>query len=345
MALRNNHEQQMRDFLQKSNQVLLELDSIKLEEIGEAIQLQSSSFESAFEQIKNQNLEILFWGEQFLQSNFSEEEVHEMLQSSIKIFSGINNDGGLAKLYNLLSEKSPKLLLKFTEEPISFKFIETNIEESIEMITPNLLNEKIIAAEVKTENSPQKIKTKNILSDALPSNIVVLMDVSASMKRTGKLPILKTALNYYIDLMRPQDKISLIAFSGHATILIQGASIQQKNELRLILDNLGSSGGTDILNGLQFAFKTAENNFLSNGNNKIILATDGEFGVKPGTFELIEKKSNEKEIFISVFHFATQKEAKKNTLVKNLTTHPNSFYALIENEDDCKEAIIKVVKP
>lgn len=345
MALRNNHEQQMRDFLQKSDQNWLKLDSIRLEEIAAATQLQSPKLESTFEQIKNQNLEILAWGEQFLQSNFSEEQVHEMLQNSVKIFSGVNNNGGLAKLYNDISEHSPKLLLKFTEEPISFKNITTNIEESIEEISPSSNSENMNSIDLNKEITLQKIDNKNILSDALPSNIVVLMDVSASMKRTGKLPILKTALNYYIDLMRPQDKISLIAFSGHAAILIQGASIQQRDELRLILENLGSAGGTDILNGLQFAFKTAENNFLPKGNNKIIIATDGEFGVKPGIFELIENTSNEKEIFISVFHFATKNEAENNSLVKNLTAHSKSFYAIIENEKDCKEAIIKVVKP
>lgn len=345
MALRNNHESQMRDFLQKANQILIELNKTKAKDISIDLEFKNVNIEIEFEKIKSQNLEILSWGEQFLQSNFSEEEVHEMLQNTVKVFSGINNDGGLAKLYNVLSKQSPQLLLKYTEEPISFKFIETKVEESVEKMNSNSSNEQILSNELKTPNLPQKIETTNILSDALPSNIVVLMDVSASIKRTGKLPILKTALNYYIDLMRPEDKISLIAFSGHATILIQGATIQQKNELKVILENLGSAGGTDILNGLQFAFKTAENNFLPKGNNKIILATDGEFGVKPGTFELIEMKSNEKEIFISVFHFATQKEAKSNNLVKNLTTHPNSFYALIENENDCKKAIIKLVKP
>ena len=111
-------------------------------------------------------------------------------------------------------------------------------------------------------------------------------------------------------MMRQEDKVSIIAFSGKPKTLLEGTSFKDEQRIRDAINNLQSSGKTDGNAGVKLAYKVADENYIRGGNNRIILATDGEFGLSDETRRLIEKFSNE-DIFLSIFNFGKGAGASK----------------------------------
>ena len=134
------------------------------------------------------------------------------------------------------------------------------------------------------------------------NNMILLLDVSGSMNSAEKLPLLKKSVLDLLSMMRQEDKVSIITFSGKPKVLLEATSFKEERKIRNAINSLTSSGKTDGNAGVKLAYKIADANYIRGGNNRIILATDGEFGLSDESRELIEKFSNE-DIFLSVFNF------------------------------------------
>lgn len=134
------------------------------------------------------------------------------------------------------------------------------------------------------------------------NNMILLLDVSGSMNSPEKLPLLKTSVLDLLSMMRQEDKVSIITFSGKPRVLLEATSFKEEQKIRNAINSLTSSGKTDGNAGVKLAYKIADDNYIRGGNNRIILATDGEFGLNEESREMIEKFSNE-DIFLSVFNF------------------------------------------
>lgn len=134
------------------------------------------------------------------------------------------------------------------------------------------------------------------------NHIVLLLDVSGSMNAPEKLPILKASVLELVSMMRPEDKVSIVAFSDKPRAVLTSASFKDEQRIRQAISNLKSSGKTDGNAAVKLAYKVADENYIRGGNNRIILATDGEFGLNDVSRELISRFSNE-DIFLSVFNF------------------------------------------
>ncbi|HTJ51323.1 MAG TPA: VWA domain-containing protein [Cyclobacteriaceae bacterium] len=144
------------------------------------------------------------------------------------------------------------------------------------------------------------------------NNMILLLDVSGSMNAPEKLPLLKTSVLNLLKMMRSEDEVSIITYSGKANVLLKPTSFKDEEQIKKVIEKLKSQGKTDGNAGLKMAYKVADENYIRGGNNRIILATDGEFPISAETLALVEKFSKE-DIFISVFNFG-----KSNTSGKSL---------------------------
>ena len=142
------------------------------------------------------------------------------------------------------------------------------------------------------------------------NNMILLLDVSGSMNTPEKLPLLKKSVLDLLSMMRQEDQVSIIAFSGKPKTLLVATSFKEEQKIKDAINDLKPSGKTDGNAGVRLAYKVADENYIRGGNNRIILATDGEFGLNEENRQLIEKFSKE-DIFLSVFNFGKGAGASK----------------------------------
>lgn len=186
------------------------------------------------------------------------------------------------------------------------------------------------------------MKSSEIQMDEAPANnLVFLLDVSGSMNSPNKLPLLKKGLSLLIDKMRPEDKISIVVYAGAAGVVLEPTSGKNKEKILEALDQLSAGGSTAGGAGINLAYKLAKENYLKNGNNRVILATDGDFNVGASSdgemVELIESKRND-GIFLTVLGFGTGNI--KDSKMEKLADHGNGNYAYIDNILEAKKTLV-----
>lgn len=193
----------------------------------------------------------------------------------------------------------------------------------------NLVHIGIQGREIKTENRPA-------------NNLVFLLDVSGSMEDANKLPLLKSGLHLLIDQLRPQDKLAIVVYAGAAGVVLPSTPGNQKEKMREALDNLQAGGSTAGGEGILLAYKTAKDNFLKDGNNRIILATDGDFNLgvsSDGDLVRLIEKQREDGVFLTVLGFGTGNY--KDSKMEQLADKGNGNYAYIDNILEAKKTLVK----
>ena len=158
-----------------------------------------------------------------------------------------------------------------------------------------------IYAQAKTAEDSARIDSMYDLSGFAPNNLIFVLDVSASMNRPTKLPVLKEAFTNLLPFMRPEDKISVITYSGKAAIQLSGVPASEQKKIIQTLEGLKSSGDTKPEKALKQAYEIAQTHYISNANNRIIFATDGGFDLRDVN-KAISKLEND-QIVLSVFYF------------------------------------------
>ncbi|MBO0948032.1 VWA domain-containing protein [Fibrella sp. HMF5405] len=151
----------------------------------------------------------------------------------------------------------------------------------------------------------------NTLAGFAANNMVLLLDVSASMDSPVKLPLLKRSIKSLLTLLRPEDQLSIVVYSGKAKVALKPTSGANTAEITRVIDALQSSGDTDGNGGIQLAYKVADKHYIRGGNNRIILATDGEFPVSDDVFQLISDGARQ-DIYLTVFTFGRNKLTGQN---------------------------------
>ncbi len=169
--------------------------------------------------------------------------------------------------------------------------------------------------------------------DVAENNLILLLDVSASMKHPDKLPMLKESIKNLVSYLRAVDRISIVTYSSDARVLLDGVSAAEQAAINSAIDNLGGGGGTNSKNALKKAFKIASNNFIEGGNNRIILATDGYFNLEE-LFSIVEKGCSQSHAQLSVFSFGklgNEQEAQFEELARlGMGTHANISYQNVD---------------
>lgn len=154
---------------------------------------------------------------------------------------------------------------------------------------------------VYLERAGQQSVTRSLAGFAT-NNMVLLLDVSGSMDSPVKMPLLKRSIKSLLPLLRPEDQLSIIVYSGKARVVLKPTSGLKTAEIARVIDELQSTGDTDGNKGLQLAYKLANKHYIRAGNNRIILATDGEFPVRDEVLALIGEGARQ-DICLTVFTF------------------------------------------
>lgn len=186
------------------------------------------------------------------------------------------------------------------------------------------------------------LKGKSIdKSELPPSNLVFLIDVSGSMSSANKLPLLKRAFKMLVSELRPTDRVSIVVYAGAAGKVLDSTPGNNKQKILKALENLSAGGSTAGGEGLKLAYKIARKNFIEDGNNRIILATDGDFNVgisSTSEMERLVEKERESGIFMSVIGFGTGNI--KDDKMETIADKGNGNYAYIDNILEARKVFI-----
>jgi Ca-activated chloride channel family protein len=179
---------------------------------------------------------------------------------------------------------------------------------------------------------------KVALDNMPPSNLVFLLDVSGSMNSADKLPLLKEGLRVLVNQLKPQDRVAIVVYAGSSGLVLP--STNDKNRILDALNNLEAGGSTNGGQGIQLAYKTAADNFIADGNNRVILATDGDFNVgltsDDELVRLIEAK-RQSNIYLSVLGFGSGN--LNDSMMEKLADKGNGNYAYIDSGAEARKAL------
>ena len=186
------------------------------------------------------------------------------------------------------------------------------------------------------------LQGKNIPTANLPaSNLVFLIDVSGSMEDPNKLPLLKTSFKMLVSQLREKDRVAIVVYAGAAGLVLPSTSGSDKTAIIEALENLQAGGSTAGGAGIQLAYAIAKQNFQQGGNNRVILATDGDFNVgessNGGMERLIEQKRSD-GVFLTVLGFGMGNY--KDSKMEILADKGNGNYAYIDNILEAQKVLV-----
>lgn len=186
------------------------------------------------------------------------------------------------------------------------------------------------------------LKAKEIPTDNLPaSNLVFLIDVSGSMFDSNRLDLVKSSLKLLVNNLRKKDKVAIVVYSGTVGVELESTSGNDKQKIREAIDGLIARGSTAGGAGIQLAYKVAKQNFVSGGNNRIILCTDGDFNVGVSTNEGLEQlieKERKSGVFLTVLGYGMGNY--KDDKMQVLAEKGNGNHAYIDNLQEANRVLV-----
>jgi Ca-activated chloride channel homolog len=186
------------------------------------------------------------------------------------------------------------------------------------------------------------LRGKSIDKSSLPpSNLVFLIDVSGSMNAPNKLPLLKSAFGLLVNELREKDRVAIVVYAGAAGLVLESTPGNHKEEIMAAIGNLDAGGSTAGGAGLKLAYNEAEKNFVKGGNNRIILATDGDFNIGESSNGGIERLVEEKRrtgVFITVLGFGMGNI--KDDKMEIIADKGNGNYSYIDNIQEARKVLV-----
>jgi Ca-activated chloride channel homolog len=188
-----------------------------------------------------------------------------------------------------------------------------------------------------------QIKSKKLSLDSLPpSHLVFLIDVSGSMDMPNRLPLLKSGFKALVNNLREKDSVSIIVYGGVVGIALPTTGGDEKDKILKTIDSLQPGGSTPGASGIKLAYSVARNHFIKNGNNRVILATDGDFNVGLKTEdELEEMISVQRESGIYLTCLGVGMGNYKDSKIQTLAQRGNGNFAYIDNYAEAEKVLLK----
>ena len=179
------------------------------------------------------------------------------------------------------------------------------------------------------------------LTKAPPSNIVFLIDTSGSMYSPDKLPLLKESFKLLLESLRPEDRVAIVVYAGAERVALPSTPAKEKDTIIKVLENLEAGGSTAGGAGIQKAYQIARENFIEKGNNRIILATDGDFNVgvrSDGELKRLVEKERQSGVYISVLGYGMGNY--RDDMLETIANKGNGNYAYIDNIAEAKKVLV-----
>ncbi len=186
------------------------------------------------------------------------------------------------------------------------------------------------------------IKGKPIPPSGLPpSNFVFLIDVSGSMASDDKLNLLKSGFKLFVDELNENDRVAIVTYAGYSAVALASTAGNEKQKIKNAINSLGAGGSTAGAEGIISAYEIAQSNFISGGNNRVILGTDGDFNVgissQDELIALIEEK-RDLGIFLTVL--GVGRGNLNDAALEQIANNGNGTYEYIDNLDQIKKVFI-----
>lgn len=187
------------------------------------------------------------------------------------------------------------------------------------------------------------LKTEEIdFSEAPHSNLVFLLDVSGSMYSDDKLPLLQKSFAMLVEELTEKDRVSIVTYAGSDKVVLEGVSGDEKTKIIGALESLEAGGSTNGADGIETAYKLAGEYFINGGNNRVILATDGDLNVGVSSESELDELITEKKesgVFLSVLGFGTGNI--KDNKMETLADRGNGNYAYIDSLSEAKKVLVE----
>ncbi|MDR0964324.1 MAG: VWA domain-containing protein [Clostridium sp.] len=188
-----------------------------------------------------------------------------------------------------------------------------------------------------------RVKSKDVdKSELPPSNLTFLIDTSGSMNSYDKLPLLQEAFGLLVDTLTEDDRVSIVTYAGSSDIVLDSASGADRERILQAINDLSAGGSTAGADGILTAYALAEKNFLKDGNNRVILATDGDFNVGVSDTDdlkdLVAKKRGN-GVYMSILGFGTGNI--RDDIMETLSKEGNGNYAYIYDLSDAKKVLVE----
>lgn len=285
------------------------------------------------------------WGDQFLGENYNRIVENQYVYTNKQQESYFSMDSFTASYSNLrryinYQTKIPNDAVR-TDELLNYFNYDFGGPENDEMfsISANLgstpWNERtqLLTINIKAKETDQGNYTGN--------NIVFLIDVSGSMASTNKLNLIKAVFPKFLDALAPTDKISIVTYSNKIKILANGVYADEKEALKKVVNGLSATGGTAGADGLEKAYNVAKLNYIAGGNNRVIIASDGDFNIgrysQDNLKELVENQLNS-GIYLTTLGFGMGNY--KDTTMETLAKYGNGGYAYIDNLEEAEKVLV-----
>lgn len=187
------------------------------------------------------------------------------------------------------------------------------------------------------------LRAKSVSAEESPArNLVFLVDTSGSMTPEDRLPLLKKGLGMLVGTLRPIDRVAIVAYAGSAGLVLPATAGAEKGTILAALNRLEAGGSTNGGEGIVLAYKLAEENFIKDGVNRVILGTDGDFNVGTTSegelVRLIEEK-RKSGILLSILGFGHGN--LKDATMEKLAHHGNGHYAYIDTLDEARRIFVE----
>lgn len=281
-------------------------------------------------------------GEDYLEIN--EKGFIKTLDKSVSTFSLDTSTAGYANLRRLINNKTTisKNHVKIEEMVNYFKYdyeapTDDDLAISSEIMTcPWNQNNKIISIGVKAKELEYLSSKEN--------NLIFLLDVSGSMDSPNKLPLMQSAFKLFVETLNDNDTISIVTYASGTRVVLEGAKGFEKQRIVNIIEDLSASGSTAGAGGIQLAYQMAQKYFIPEGNNRVILGTDGDFNVGISSINNLKAFISEKRetgVYLSVlgFGYGNLQDSKLSTLAQS----GNGNYAYIDTITEAKKVLVEEI--
>jgi Ca-activated chloride channel family protein len=187
------------------------------------------------------------------------------------------------------------------------------------------------------------MKGESLDQSAIPqSNFVFLIDVSGSMDSDDKLELVKTSFKTFVDQLEGDDRVAIVTYSGKVKELLSSTPASKKDKIKKEIDCLKAKGSTAGGAAMELAYGIAHDNFINGGNNRIIMATDGDFNVGVSdTEELVEmvEKYRELGVYLTICGFGTGN--LDDDMMEKISNNGNGTYEYIDQESEVKKVFVE----
>ena len=281
----------------------------------------------------------------YYNENYAEYDENPFLSVSNNPVSTFSVDADGASYANMrrfvnLGQKPPKASIRIEEflNYFTFEYAQPNGDENV------ALNSEVSTCPWNTGHYLMRLGMQGITipdNELGNSNFVFLIDVSGSMNSPEKLGILKAGFSTMVDALKESDRVAIVTYAGSAGVLLESTLASNKEVIKEAIDQLGAGGSTAGAEGIITAYEIAQENFINNGNNRVILGSDGDFNVGPSSTDdlisLIEEK-RESGIYLTVLGVGGGN--LNDHMMEQIANNGNGNYEYIDNAEQIKKVFI-----